>query len=42
MNRIRVAIAWSLTVIAVGIAIPAQLLMFAAEAIGDHADEWLE
>jgi hypothetical protein len=42
MNRIRTALAWVLTVVAVCIAIPAQLLMFLAEAIGDKADEFLD
>jgi hypothetical protein len=37
----RDAIAWTLTIIAALIAIPAQLLMFAAEWVGDKADEWI-
>lgn len=41
MNEIRLALAWTLTIIAVAIAIPAQLMMFLAEAIGDKADELL-
>jgi hypothetical protein len=42
MNRIRTTLAWSLTIVAVCIAIPAQLLMFLAEAIGDKADEFID
>jgi len=38
----RDAIAWTLSVIAVCIAIPAQCLMFVAEAIGDKADEFID
>ena len=35
----RNAVVWTLAVIALVIAIPAQLLMFASEKIGDWADE---
>jgi len=35
-------VAWTLSILAVGIAIPAQLLMFLAEAVGDKADEWID
>jgi hypothetical protein len=38
---VRDAIAWTLTIVAAAIAIPAQLLMFAAEWVGDKADEWI-
>lgn len=38
----RDAIAWTLSVIAVCIAIPAQCLMFLAETIGDKADEFID
>jgi len=37
----RDVIAWTLTILAASIAIPAQCLMFVAEWIGDHADEWI-
>lgn len=37
----RDAIAWTLTILAVSIAIPAQALMFIAEWVGDRADEWI-
>jgi len=37
----RDAIAWTLTILAAAIAIPAQLLMFVAEWAGDKADEWI-
>jgi HAMP domain-containing protein len=38
----RDAIAWTLTIFAAAIAIPAQCLMFLAEWVGDRADEWIE
>lgn len=38
----RDAVAWALTIISFAIAIPAQLLMFLAEAIGDKADEFID
>lgn len=31
---------WSLTALAVAVAIPAQLLMFLAEKLGDWADDY--
>lgn len=37
----RDVVAWTLSIIAVAIAIPAQVLMFAAEWVGDKADEWI-
>ena len=37
----RDVIAWTLTILAASIALPAQLLMFAAEWVGDKADEWI-
>jgi hypothetical protein len=37
----RDAIAWTLAILAIAIAIPAQALMFVAEWIGDAADEWI-
>lgn len=38
----RDAVAWTLSIIAIAIAIPAQALMFLAETIGDKADEWID
>ena len=38
----RDAIAWTLTILAAAIAIPAQALMFLAEFVGDKADEWID
>lgn len=38
----RDVIAWTLSIISVLIAIPAQALMFLAETIGDKADEWID
>ena len=35
-------IAWTLTILAAAIAIPAQCFMFLAEWVGDKADEWIE
>jgi len=37
----RDVIAWTLAILAVLIAIPAQCLMFLAEWVGDKADEWI-
>lgn len=36
----RRAIGCALTALAIALAVPAQLLLFAAEYLGDHADEW--
>ena len=38
---LRETMAWTLTIIAAAIAIPAQCLMFLAEWIGDKADDWI-
>lgn len=37
----RDAIAWTLAVVAMAIAVPAQCLMFLAEWVGDKSDEWV-
>jgi hypothetical protein len=37
----RDVIAWTLAILAAAIALPAQLLMFLAEWIGDKAEEWI-
>jgi hypothetical protein len=38
----RDAVAWTLTILSVAIALPAQALMFVAEYVGDKADEWID
>jgi len=38
----RDAIAWTLTIVSILIALPAQLLMYVAESIGDAADEYID
>jgi hypothetical protein len=38
----RNAVAWTLTILAVCIAIPAQCLMYLAECVGDQADEFID
>lgn len=38
---LREVMAWTLAILAMSIAIPAQLLMFVAEWVGDKADEWI-
>lgn len=38
----RNAWAWTLTILAFVLAVPAMLLGFIAEKIGDYADEWID
>ena len=37
----RDAVAWTLTILSVAIALPAQALMFVAEWVGDRADDFI-
>jgi hypothetical protein len=38
----RNAWAWTLGVVSIALALPAMLLMFVSEKIGDYADEWID
>lgn len=35
-------VSWTLAAVSIALALPAMVLMFASEKIGDLSDEWLE